>query len=126
MSDIPRQGSGPRLSVLSRTPPPTSPHSLHQMGRKPSVQKQKEASKMLQKLHKEELKQVRSHTDLAQTANGVRMLTKNLAKATIQLHVRAIMIVTKARDNSLTYLTREVVEWLFSRGENITVYVDHK
>ena len=126
MSDIPRPGLGPRLSVLSRTPPPTLPHSLHQMGRKPSVQKQKEASKMLQKLHKEELKQVRSHTDLAQTANGVRMLTKNLAKATIQLHVRAIMIVTKARDNSLTYLTREVVEWLFSRGENITVYVDHK
>lgn len=131
MSDISRPSSGHTISALSRTPPPpSSPHAATHMGRKSSMNKNKETapatSKMLQKLHKEELKQVRSHTDLAQTANGVRMLTKNLAKATIQLHVRAIMIVTKARDNSLTYLTREVVEWLFSRSENITVYVDAK
>lgn len=83
-------------------------------------------SKMLKKLNQEELKVVRSHTELAQTANGVRMLTRNLAKATIQLHVRAIMIVTKARDNSLIYLTREVVEWLLKREEDIIVYVDSK
>lgn len=70
-----------------------------------------------------ELRSVSSHAQLAQTANGVRMLTKNLATATIQLHVRAIMIVTKPRDNSLVYLTREIVEWLLRRGD-ITVYVD--
>lgn len=82
-------------------------------------------AKMLKKLNKDELKLVRSHTELAQTANGVRMLTKNIAKATIQLHVRAIMIVTKARDNSLIYLTREIVEWLLNRPDDITIYVDH-
>ncbi|KAF3986922.1 hypothetical protein FT663_04157 [Candidozyma haemuli var. vulneris] len=84
----------------------------------------KQTSQMLKKFGSEELKEVRSHTDLARTANGVRMLTKNIAKATIQLHVRAIMIVTKARDNSLIYLTREVVEWLLTRHDDITVYVD--
>lgn len=81
-------------------------------------------NKMLKDFTKDDLKLVRSHTELAQTANGVRMLTKNLAKANIQLHVQAIMIVTKARDNSLIYLTREITEWLFSRKEDIIVYVD--
>lgn len=86
--------------------------------------KAEDASRILKKFSGDELKQVRSHTDLARTANGVRMLTKNIAKATIQLDVRAIMIVTKARDNSLIYLTREVVEWLLSRPGDITIYVD--
>lgn len=94
--------------------------------KKPNGKNEKPATaKMLKKLNKDELKLVRSHTELAQTANGVRMLTKNIAKATIQLHVRAIMIVTKARDNLLIYLTREIVEWLLNRPDDITVYVDH-
>lgn len=80
---------------------------------------------MFKKLSKDDLKTVRSHTELAKTANGVRMLTKNLAMATIQLHVRAVMIVTKARDNSLIYLTREMVEWLLDRPDDITIYVDN-
>lgn len=81
-------------------------------------------NKMLKDFHSDDLKLVRSHTELAQTANGVRMLTKNLARANIQLHVQAIMIVTKARDNSLIYLTREIAEWLLNRKEDIVVYVD--
>lgn len=92
--------------------------------RSASTDKGKAPSKMLKKLKSDELKLVKSHTELAQTANGVRMLTKNLAMATIQLHVRAIMIVTKARDNSLIYLTREIVEWLFTRPDDFIVYVD--
>jgi NAD+ kinase len=52
------------------------------------------------------------------------MLAKNLAKATIQLEVKAIMIVTKARDNSLIYLTREIVDYLLAKNKDITVYVD--
>jgi len=36
------------------------------------------------------------------------------------------MIVTKARDNALVYLTREVVEWLLSNHTEITVFVDSK
>lgn len=91
----------------------------------PLAERKSDASKrILKKLHKDELKLVRSHTELAKTANGVRMLTKNLAKATIQLHVQAIMIVTKARDNSLIYLTREIVEWLLTTQNDIVVYVD--
>ncbi|KAK6204708.1 ATP-NAD kinase-like domain-containing protein [Scheffersomyces amazonensis] len=85
------------------------------------------SSVVLSKLNNhDDLRSVKSHTELAETANGVRMLAKNLAKATIQLDVRAIMIVTKARDNSLIYLTREIVEWLFTRERDIIVYVDNK
>lgn len=84
------------------------------------------STNMLQKLSVDEIRSVKSHTELAETANGVRMLAKNLSKTTIQLDVRAIMIVTKARDNSLIYLTREVVEWLLTQERDITVYVDAK
>lgn len=87
-------------------------------------QVRKASSSVLQKLGSEDLRSVKSHTELAETANGVRMLAKNLSRATIQLDVRAIMIVTKARDNSLIYLTREIVEWLLSRDRDITIYVD--
>lgn len=81
--------------------------------------------KVLLKLGTDDLRSVKSHTELAETANGVRMLAKNLARATIQLDVKNIMIVTKARDNALIYLTREVVEWFCSSvGADITLYVD--
>ncbi|KAI5952632.1 UTR1 [Candida jiufengensis] len=86
----------------------------------------KTAKDVLSRLSSDELRSVKTHTELAETANGVRMLAKNLSRATIQLDVKAVMIVTKARDNSLIYLTREVVEWLFTKHEGITVYVDSK
>lgn len=82
------------------------------------------SSEVLHRVGDEEIRNVKSHTELAETANGVRMLARNLAKATIQLDVKAIMIVTKARDNSLIYLTREVVEFLVSLKKGILVYVD--
>ncbi|CCE80404.1 Piso0_003520 [Millerozyma farinosa CBS 7064] len=81
-------------------------------------------SNVLRKLSNEDLRNVRSHTELAETANGVRMLMKNLTRATIQIDVKAIMIVTKARDNSLIYITREMVQFLLTRDKEITVYVD--
>ncbi|CAI5758270.1 unnamed protein product [Candida verbasci] len=86
---------------------------------------QRAAKDVLSRLSSDDLRSVRSHLELAETANGVRMLAKNLSRATIQLDVKAIMIITKARDNSLIYLTREVVEWVFSKYD-ITVYVDSK
>jgi NAD+ kinase len=88
-------------------------------------QVKKRVTSTLQKLSAEEVKHVKSHTELAETANGVRMMAKSLSKATIHLDVRAIMIVTKARDNSLIYLTRKVVEWLLTRNGDIIIYVDH-
>ncbi|KAL4951484.1 ATP-NAD kinase-like domain-containing protein [Aspergillus filifer] len=72
-----------------------------------------------------------SHSRLLQTATGVREVSKQLQRRPIKRAVRNVMIVTKARDNSLVHLTREVTEWLLStprygseRGVN--VYVDAK
>ncbi|KAI3406206.2 UTR1 [Candida oxycetoniae] len=86
----------------------------------------KSAKDVLSRLSTDELRSVKTHTELAETANGVRMLAKNLSRATIQLDVKAILIITKARDNSLVYLTKEVVEWLLSQHEDMTIYVDSK
>ena len=69
---------------------------------------------------------VKSHTELAETANGVRLLAKNLSRATIQLDVKAIMVITKARDNSLITLTKQLVEWLLESHPHIVVFVDTK
>lgn len=91
---------------------------------KKNVKLRQVSSSVLLKLGTDDLRSVKSHTELAETANGVRMLAKNLAKATIQLEVKAIMIVTKARDNSLIYLTREIVDYLLAKNKDITIYVD--
>lgn len=71
------------------------------------------------------LQSVKSHAQLAKTAHGVRILAKNLNKTTIHLNLESILIITKARDNSLVYLTRELAEWLLVNNNNIKVYVDH-
>ncbi|KXG45900.1 ATP-NAD kinase, PpnK-type, alpha/beta [Penicillium griseofulvum] len=72
-----------------------------------------------------------SHSRLVQTATGVREVSKQLQRRPIKRAVRNVMIVTKARDNSLVYLTREVAEWLLSTSRygselGINVYVDAK
>ncbi|PGH04809.1 NAD+ kinase [Blastomyces parvus] len=72
-----------------------------------------------------------SHSRLMQTATGVREVSKQLQRRPIKLAVKNVMIVTKARDNRLVHLTRELAEWLLSTpryGSNlgVNVYVDHK
>ncbi|KAJ5372366.1 hypothetical protein N7517_004372 [Penicillium concentricum] len=72
-----------------------------------------------------------SHSRLVQTATGVREVSKQLQRRPIKRAVRNVMIVTKARDNSLVHLTREVAEWLLSTPRygnelGINVYVDAK
>lgn len=72
-----------------------------------------------------------SHSRLVKTATGVRELAKRLGQANIHINVRSVMIVTKARDNSLIYLTRDLVYWLMATPRNglshgVTVYVDSK
>ncbi|EFE35722.1 uncharacterized protein ARB_05766 [Trichophyton benhamiae CBS 112371] len=72
-----------------------------------------------------------SHSRLMQTATGVREVSKHLQRRSIKLAVRNVMIVTKARDNSLVYLTRELAEWLLSTPRygsdlGVNVYVDAK
>lgn len=72
-----------------------------------------------------------SHSRLVQTATGVREVSKQLQRRPIKLEVKNVMIVTKARDNSLVYLTRELAEWLLSTPRygsdlGVNVYVDAK
>lgn len=72
-----------------------------------------------------------SHSRLMQTATSVREISKQLQRRPIKRAVRSVMIVTKARDNSLVYLTRELTEWLlrtprYNSDLGVTVYVDAK
>lgn len=72
-----------------------------------------------------------SHSRLVQTALGVREVARQLQKRTCKMAVNSVMIVTKARDNALVSLTREVAGWLmrtprYGRSHGVTVYVDKK
>lgn len=72
-----------------------------------------------------------SHSRLMQTAFSVREIAKQLQRRPIRMTMRNIMIVTKARDNNLVYLTRELTEWLlntprYGSDVGVNVYVDHK
>ncbi|GAA5894022.1 uncharacterized protein JCM6883_003698 [Sporobolomyces salmoneus] len=66
---------------------------------------------------------------LAETAVSVREMSKQLGRARVITHVQSVMIVTKARDNQLTRLTRELAMWLMQTPRNgkdrgLIVYVD--
>jgi NAD+ kinase len=72
-----------------------------------------------------------STSRLMQTATSVREISKQLQRRAIKKPIRSIMIVTKARDNSLVYLTRELALWLLSTPRygsdvGVNVYVDAK
>lgn len=72
-----------------------------------------------------------SHSRLMQTATSVREISKQLQRRPIKRAVRTIMIITKARDNKLVYLTRELTEFLlktprYNSDLGVTVYVDAK
>ncbi|KAI3551521.1 ATP-NAD kinase [Colletotrichum costaricense] len=72
-----------------------------------------------------------SHSRLVQTATGVREVSKQLQRRPIKRAVRNVMIVTKARDNQLVYLTRELATWLlrtprYGADVGVNVYVDAK
>ncbi|VVT47037.1 uncharacterized protein SAPINGB_P001512 [Magnusiomyces paraingens] len=66
-----------------------------------------------------------SHQRLVKTASDVRELAKRLGRATINVNTKSVMIVTKARDNSLVYLTRDLAYWLINDARKV-VYVDIK
>ncbi|KAG4415278.1 hypothetical protein IFR04_011585 [Cadophora malorum] len=72
-----------------------------------------------------------SHSRLLATATGVREISKQLQRRPIKRAVRNVMIVTKARDNQLVHLTRELATWLMSTPRygselGVNVYVDAK
>jgi NAD+ kinase len=72
-----------------------------------------------------------SHSRLVQTATSVRQVSKQLQRRPIKRAVRNVMIVTKARDNQLVYLTRELTLWLlrtprYGSEVGVNVFVDAK
>ena len=72
-----------------------------------------------------------SHSKLMQTATGVREVSKQLQRRPIKRAVRNVMIVTKARDNQLVTLTRQLASWLLTEPRygsdlGVNVYVDAK
>jgi NAD+ kinase len=72
-----------------------------------------------------------SHSRLMQTAAGVREVSRQLQKKPLKRAVRNIMIITKARDNTLVSLTRELTIWLlntprYGKDIGVNVYVDSK
>ncbi|CDO91778.1 unnamed protein product [Kluyveromyces dobzhanskii CBS 2104] len=72
----------------------------------------------------DDMQKVYSHAQLSSTAHGVRLLSKNLSNTKVALEVKKLMIVTKKQDDSLIYLTREMVEWILVNYLTIDVYVD--
>ena len=72
-----------------------------------------------------------THSRLMQTATAVRESARHLQRRPLRQAVRTVMIVTKARDNNLVQLTRELAEWLLSTPRysselGVKVYVDAK
>lgn len=67
---------------------------------------------------------------LAETAMGVRELSRQLGRARIRTNIQSVLIVTKARDNRLIKLTRELALYLMlkpAQGDRkLVVYVDHQ
>ncbi|KZT04687.1 ATP-NAD kinase [Laetiporus sulphureus 93-53] len=65
---------------------------------------------------------------LAETAVGVREMSKQLGRTRVHSHVQNVLIVTKARDNRLIKLTRQVALYLMLKrsygGRGMVVYVD--
>ncbi|KAI0045282.1 ATP-NAD kinase [Auriscalpium vulgare] len=67
---------------------------------------------------------------LAETAVGVREMSKQLGRARIKSNIQNVLIVTKARDNRLIKLTRDLALYLMKKprygGRGLVVYVDHQ
>jgi NAD+ kinase len=72
-----------------------------------------------------------SHSRLVETALSVREVSRQLARRPIRRAVKNVMIVTKARDNHLVVLTKELALWLlrtprYGSDLGVNVYVDEK
>lgn len=72
-----------------------------------------------------------SHSRLMQTAASVREVSRQLQRRPLKRAVRKIMVITKARDNTLVTLTRGLAEWLlatprYGKDIGVNVWVDSK
>ncbi|KAK5170092.1 NAD(+) kinase [Saxophila tyrrhenica] len=72
-----------------------------------------------------------SHSRLMQTAAMVREVGKKLQRKPLRRAAKNVMIITKARDNTLVTLTRELTQWLmetprYGKDTGVNVWVDQK
>lgn len=66
---------------------------------------------------------MKSHAQLAETANNLRIISQNLFNATIELNIKTIMVVTKPGDSDLVRRSSLLVNWLLWNYD-VCVYVD--
>ncbi|RDA93132.1 hypothetical protein CP533_4130 [Ophiocordyceps camponoti-saundersi (nom. inval.)] len=90
-----------------------------------------DAVKIERVLEEMESDDVMSHSRLVQTATCVREVSRQLRRRPVRGAVRSVMIVTKARDNHLVHLTRDLAGWLlrtprYGSPVGVNVYVDAK
>ncbi|RDA83790.1 hypothetical protein CP532_5197 [Ophiocordyceps camponoti-leonardi (nom. inval.)] len=90
-----------------------------------------DAVKIERVLEEMESDDVMSHSRLVQTATCVREVSRQLRRRPVRGAVRSVMIVTKARDNHLVHLTRDLAGWLLRTPRygfpvGVNVYVDAK
>jgi NAD+ kinase len=82
--------------------------------------------------HAEKLSDVQSRhltkRQLSDMAWNVRNLSKRLGSIMLKLTVKNVLLVTKAHDESLVSLTKEVTQWLLSKDRDapLTVYVERR
>lgn len=126
-------------SVLNASPAPSTPSLSPMMAsllKSPCFFHRRfegivDTQKVFDDADEEEEEDEYSHSRLMQTATSVREISKQLQRRPIKRAVRNVMIVTKARDNNLVYLTRDLAQWLLSTPRygsdlGVTVYVDAK
>ncbi|KAK9359223.1 ATP-NAD kinase-like domain-containing protein [Lipomyces starkeyi] len=130
---LPVQAPGTPVGFVSPSNSATTRRSalsgLHDYFRKPCFVHSRfddavDVAKVLKEISSDNFDHI-SHSSLVQTATGVRELAKRIGQATININVRSVLIVTKARDNSLIGLTRQLAQWLMLTRE-VNVYVDAK
>ncbi|KAJ6497882.1 ATP-NAD kinase-like domain-containing protein [Mycena sanguinolenta] len=68
---------------------------------------------------------------LAETAVGVREMSKQLGRARVRSNIQNVLIITKARDNRLIKLTRDLALYLMlkprhGQDRGLVVYVDNQ
>lgn len=123
LNDLAHRNPGSTLTPTTALPALQSPCFYHQ--RFDGIV---DIDKVLEEIKNDEWM---SHSRLVQTATGVREVSKQLQRRPIRRAVRNVMIVTKARDNTLVLLTRELAQWLLSTPRygsdlGVNVFVDAK
>ena len=59
---------------------------------------------------------------LLDLASEIRDISKELGSVKLKLHVKTVFLLTKAHDETLIDLTREIADWLLS-SERETAYI---